>query len=31
MMLIINSEICLICYKDDEFILMNDFEDGFES
>lgn len=29
-MLTINSEIFLIYCKDDEFILMSDFEDGFE-
>lgn len=26
-----NSEVCLICYKDDELILMSDLEEGFES
>lgn len=30
-MLTINSEVCLICYKDDELILMSDLEEEFES
>lgn len=31
MMLTMNSEIRLICYKDDELILMSDLEEGSSS